>query len=51
MEGISAGEDEPDIFYDCYDEEYDKSLQDIAANFYQHQADGKCFAHHDHNAG
>ena len=48
MEMINLGEDEPDVFYDCYEEVYDASLQSVADNFYHHVDDGKCFAHHEH---
>ena len=51
MEMINLGEDEPDVFYDCYEEEFDASLQSVARNFYHHVADGNCFTHHDHGAG
>ena len=51
MEMIDLGEDEPDVFYDCYEEEFDASLQSVAGNFYHHVEDGNCFNHHDHGAG
>ena len=44
-------EDEPDVFYDCSDEDYDRSLQSVGDNFYQHVADGNWFVHHAHHAG
>ena len=51
MELINLAEDEPDVFYDCYEEEFDASLQSVADNFYHHVDDDNCFAHHDHGAG
>ena len=51
MEGVSDGEDEPDVFYDCYDENYDDSLRTLGDNFYQHVADGKWLSRHKHDAG
>ena len=43
------GEDEPDVFYDCFDEDYDESLQSVANNFYSHvTCDHCCLTDHDH---
>ena len=42
------GEDEPDVFYDCFDEDYDESLQSVATNFYKHVGD--CEVDHEHDA-
>ena len=42
------GEDEPDVFYDCFDEDYDESLQSVANNFYGHvTGDHCCLTDHD----
>ena len=51
METINLAEDEPDVFYDCYDEEFDASLQSVARNFYDHVEDGNCLVQHHHGSG
>ena len=51
MEMINLPEDEPDVFYDCYEEEFDASLQSVAGNFYQHVEDSIFIVHHDHGSG
>ena len=43
----NLGEDEPDVFYDCFDEDYDESLQSVANNFYKHVGD--CEVDHEHD--
>ena len=45
METINLPEDEPDVFYDCYEEEFDASLQSVAENFYQHVEDSIFILH------
>ena len=51
MEMINLPEDEPDVFYDCYDEVFDASLQSVARNFYHHVEDDNCLVHHHHGSG
>ena len=49
---MDVGEDEPDIFYDCYDQDYDESLREVADNLYCHLTDDQCHHcdhHHDHS--
>ena len=48
----SLAHDEPDVFYDCLDQNYDESLQSIANNFYSYIGDrGHCEWHHDQESG